>query len=140
MPLNTGSRLGSYEIVGALGAGGMGEVYRARDTRLNRIVAIKVLAQHSAGDRDLQQRLAREAKAISSLNHPHICALHDIGQQNGIDFLVMEYLEGESLADRLAPRRGLKGRALPLEEVLQYAIEMAEALSEAIIAASCTGT
>ena len=104
MPLDKGSRLGSYEIVAAIGAGGMGEVYRARDTRLDRTVAIKVLRIARCTIRDLKQRFEREARTISSLNHPHICTLYDIGQHNGIDFLVMEYLEGESLADRLAQR------------------------------------
>ena len=131
MPLDKGSRLGSYEIVAAIGAGGMGEVYRARDTRLDRTVAIKVLAHGALHDGDLKQRFKREAKTISSLNHPHICTLHDIGQHNDIDFLVMDHLEGESLADRLAAAPGERSRPLAPEEVLRYAIEMAEALSEA---------
>jgi serine/threonine-protein kinase len=103
----------------------MGEVYRARDTRLNRIVAIKVLPTHLADRPELRERFEREARAIASLNHPHICTLHDIGQQDGTDYLVMEYLEGETLAQRL-----LKG-PLPLEQVLQYAIEIADALDKA---------
>ncbi len=90
MSLSAGTRLGPYEIQAPLGAGGMGEVYRARDTRLERIVAIKVLPSRLSSDPDLKQRLEREARAISSLNHPHICALYDIGSQEGIDFLVME--------------------------------------------------
>ena len=98
MPLTTGTRLGPYEIQSQLGAGGMGEVYRANDTRLDRTVAIKVLPAHVADDPDLRQRFEREAKTISSLNHPHICTLYDIGNQDGTDFLVMEYLEGETLA------------------------------------------
>ena len=95
MPLQPGTTLGPYEIQAPLGTGGMGEVYKARDTRLDRTVAIKVLLAHVADDPDLRQRFEREAKTISSLNHPHICTLYDIGQQDGIDFLVMEYLEGE---------------------------------------------
>ncbi len=96
MPLEAGTQLGPYEILSPLGAGGMGEVYKARDTRLDRTVAIKVLPAHVADDPDLRQRFEREAKTISSLNHPHICTLHDIGQQDGIDYLVMEYLKGET--------------------------------------------
>src|ERR1700722_4617571 len=125
MTLTSGTRLGPYEIQSPLGAGGMGEVYRARDTRLDRDVAIKVLPAHLSSDPDLRQRMEREAKAISSLNHPHICTLHDVGSQGGIDFLVMEHLEGETLADRL--QRG----ALPLEEALTIARETAEALDKA---------
>jgi eukaryotic-like serine/threonine-protein kinase len=125
MPLTPGTKLGPYEIQCLLGAGGMGEVYRARDTRLERDVAIKVLPAHLASDPDLRQRMEREAKAISSLNHPHICTLHDVGSQDGIDFLVMEHLEGETLADRL--QRG----ALPLEEALNIGREIAEALDKA---------
>src|ERR1700678_3815107 len=104
MGLTSGTKLGPYEIQSPLGAGGMGEVYRARDTRLGRDVAIKVLPQHLSAQPELKERFDREARAISSLNHPRICTLHDVGHQNGVDFLVMEYLEGESLADRL--RRG----------------------------------
>ncbi len=106
MPLQPGTTLGPYEILSPIGAGGMGEVYKARDTRLDRTVAIKVLPEHVASDPDLKQRFEREAKIISSLNHPHICTLHDIGSQDGIDYLVMEYLEGETLAARLT--KGLK--------------------------------
>src|SRR5712671_4767476 len=101
MSLATGTKLGPYEIESPLGAGGMGEVYRARDTRLDREVAIKVLPSALASDASLKQRLEREAKAISKLSHPHICALHDIGHQDGIDFLVMELVEGETLERRL---------------------------------------
>src|ERR1700738_90643 len=101
MPLSAGTKLGPYEVLSAIGAGGMGEVYKARDTRLNRIVAIKVLPTHLADRAELRERFEREAKTIASLNHPHICVLHDIGHQDGIDFLVMEYLEGETLAQRL---------------------------------------
>ena len=96
MPLSAGTKLGPYEVLSAIGAGGMGEVYKARDTRLDRIVAIKVLPTHLADRSELRERFEREAKTIASLNHPHICVLHDIGQQDGIDYLVMEYLEGET--------------------------------------------
>src|SRR5882762_383575 len=125
MPILPGRRLGPYEILSSIGAGGMGEVYRARDTRLDRIVAIKVLPTHLADRPELRERFEREAKTIASLNHPHICVLHDIGQQDGTDYLVMEYLAGETLAQRLS-----KG-PLPLEQVLQYAIEIADALDKA---------
>ncbi|MCI0409848.1 MAG: protein kinase, partial [Acidobacteria bacterium] len=101
MALSRGQRLGPYEIQSPLGAGGMGEVYKAKDTRLDRIVAVKVLPAHVASDPDLRQRFDREARAVSSLNHPNICALYDVGHQDGTDFLVMEYLEGETLAARL---------------------------------------
>src|SRR6202163_163262 len=125
MSLAPGTRLGAYEILSALGAGGMGEVYKARDTRLDRMVAIKVLPTHLADRAELRERFEREARTIASLNHPHICVLHDIGQQDGINYLVMEYLEGETLAHRL-----LKG-PLPLEQVLQFAIEISDALDKA---------
>ncbi len=98
MGLAAGAKLGPYEVQSALGAGGMGEVYRARDTRLDRTVAVKVLPTHLSSDPDLRQRFDREARAISSLSHPHICHLYDVGHQDGIDYLVMEYLEGETLA------------------------------------------
>ena len=125
MPILPGRRLGPYEILSAIGAGGMGEVYKARDTRLDRIVAIKVLPTHLADRAELRERFEREAKTIASLNHPHICTLYDTGHQDGIDYLVMEYLEGETLAQRL-----LKG-SLPIPQVLQYAIEIADALDKA---------
>jgi eukaryotic-like serine/threonine-protein kinase len=125
MALTSGTKLGPYEIQSALGAGGMGEVYRARDTRLDRTVAIKVLPNHLSSNPDLKQRFEREARAISSLNHPRICTLHDVGHQDGIDFLVMECLEGESLSDRL--RKG----PLPLKEALKIGIEVCEALEAA---------
>ena len=125
MAIVPGRRLGPYEILSAIGAGGMGEVYRARDTRLDRIVAIKVLPAHLADRAELRERFDREAKTIASLNHPHICTLYDTGHQDGIDFLVMEYLEGETLAQRL-----LKG-SLPIQQVLQYAIEISDALDKA---------
>src|SRR6516164_7875435 len=101
MTLSPGTRLGPYEIQSAIGAGGMGEVYRARDARLERTVAIKILPEHLSSRAELRARFEREARAASALNHPHICHLYDIGSQDGIAYLVMEYLEGESLADRL---------------------------------------
>src|SRR5271163_1314326 len=125
MPLTSGTKLGPYEIQSPLGAGGMGEVYRARDTRLDRIVAIKVLVSHLSSSPELKQRMEREARAISSLNHPHICHLYDIGSQDGTDYLVMEFLEGETLSDRL--RKG----AMPLNEILKVGIAIAEALAVA---------
>src|SRR5262245_36887207 len=125
MPLTIGTRLGPYEIVAPLGAGGMGEVYRARDTRLDRVVAIKVLPSHLSLDPDLKQRFEREARAISSLQHPNICVLHDIGSEGGIDFLVMEYLDGETLADRL--KRG----PIPIAQALALGIDIATALDKA---------
>jgi serine/threonine protein kinase len=125
MTIRAGTKLGPYEILNAIGAGGMGEVYKARDTRLDRIVAIKILPAHLADRAELRERFEREAKTIASLNHPHICTLYDTGHQDDIDFLVMEYLEGETLAQRLQ-----KG-ALPLEQVLQYAIEISDALDKA---------
>jgi|CXWL01.1.fsa_nt_gi serine/threonine-protein kinase len=163
MTLTTGARLGPYEIQSAIGAGGQGEVYKARDTRLDRTVAIKVLPEHLASDPQFRERFDREARAISSLNHPHICTLHDVGRQvpaggSGppVDFLVMEYLEGETLADRLSLKRGggqlsppgaqlpthsqsptprAEGREpasdLPLDEALQIAIQIADALATA---------
>jgi serine/threonine protein kinase len=125
MALTSGTKLGPYEVQSPLGAGGMGEVYRARDTRLDRIVAIKILPDHLSSNPDLKQRFEREARAISSLNHPRICTLYDVGHQDGVDFLVMEYLEGESLSDRL--RKG----SLPLKETLKIGIEICEALEAA---------
>jgi eukaryotic-like serine/threonine-protein kinase len=123
MALTSGTKLGPYEIQSALGAGGMGEVYRALDTRLDRTVAIKVLASHLSASPELKQRMEREARSISALNHPHICQLYDLGSQNGTDFLVMEFLEGETLAERL------KKGALPLNEILKIGIAVAEALA-----------
>src|ERR1700726_733663 len=125
MALTTGMKLGPYEIQSPLGAGGMGEVYRARDIRLDRTVAIKVLASHLSSSPELKQRMEREARAISSLNHPHICHLYDIGSQDGIDYLVMEFLEGETLAQRL------RKDAMPLNEVFKVGIAVAEALAVA---------
>jgi eukaryotic-like serine/threonine-protein kinase len=129
--LNPGTRLGPYEITAQIGAGGMGEVYRARDTRLDRTVAIKVLPSHVAANPDVRQRFDREARAISSLNHPHICTLYDVGHQDGIDFLVMEYVDGETLAERLSRSGAAKVPALRVEEVLRYGIEIADALDKA---------
>jgi len=125
MSLANGMRLGPYEILDAVGAGGMGEVYKARDTRLGRTVAIKVLPEHLAGSPELRQRLEREARAVSTLSHPNICALYDLGHDQGVDFLVMEYLEGESLASRLA-----KG-PLAADELLRIAVQVADALEKA---------
>ena len=125
MAILPGRRLGPYEILSAIGAGGMGEVYKARDTRLDRTVAIKVLPTHLADRAELRERFEREAKTIASLNHPHICTLFDTGHQDDVDFLVMEYIEGETLAQRL--QRG----ALPIQQVLQFAIEIADALDKA---------
>jgi eukaryotic-like serine/threonine-protein kinase len=125
MSLTSGSKLGPYEIQSQLGAGGMGEVYRARDTRLERTVAIKVLRDHFSQNAELKQRFEREARAISSLNHPNICTLYDIGNQDGTEYLVMEYLEGETLSSRLA--RG----TLPLRETLKIGMEVADALDKA---------
>jgi len=125
MTLEAGTRLGPYEILEPIGAGGMGEVYKAQDTRLGRTVAIKVLPEALAADTERRQRLEREAKAISQLSHPHICTLFDIGHEAGVDFLVMEFIDGESLATRLTTG------ALPIDEVLRYAVQMAEALAAA---------
>src|SRR5579872_5942266 len=125
MPLTPATQLGPYEIVSSIGAGGMGEVYKARDTRLDRTVAIKVLPEHLSRNPQSRERFEREAKAISSLSHPHICPLYDVGHQDGVDFLVMEYLEGETLAHRL------KKGPLPADQVLQHAIQIADALDTA---------
>src|SRR5688572_24220501 len=125
MAISSGSRLGPYEVSSRIAAGGMGEVWRAKDTRLDRDVAIKVLPAIFASDAQLKIRFEREAKTISSLNHPHICTLHDVGNDSGIDYLVMEMIEGESLAGRLK-----KGR-LPLDQVLRIGAEIAEALHAA---------
>ena len=125
MGLTPGARLGPYEIIAAIGAGGMGEVYRARDTRLGRTVAIKVLPAEFAADPDRRARFEREARAISALAHPHVCALYDVGREGNVDFLVMEHLEGETLAQRLA--RG----PVPLDQALEYATQIAAGLYEA---------
>jgi eukaryotic-like serine/threonine-protein kinase len=125
MALSSGTRLGPYEILAAIGAGGMGEVYKARDTRLDRVVAVKVLPPEWASDPAAKERFEREAKTIASLKHPHICVLHDVGAENGVSFLVMEFLEGETLTDRLV--RG----PLPLQEALGVAIAIGDALDKA---------
>ncbi len=125
MALASGIKLGPYEIVAPLGAGGMGEVYRARDTRLDRSVAIKILPSHLSNDSEAKQRFDREARTISSLNHPNICTLHDVGHQDGTDYLVMEFLDGQTLADRLT-----KG-PLPVEQVLRYATDICDGLEKA---------
>src|SRR5262245_46145423 len=122
MTLSTGTKLGPYEILTPIGAGGMGEVYRAKDTRLGRDVAVKVLPAALSSSAELRQRLEREAKTISQLSHAHICALFDVGRENDVDFLVMELLEGETLADRLA-----KG-PLPIDQSLRIGIEILGAL------------
>ena len=120
-----GRRLGPYEVLAKLGEGGMGEVYKARDTRLERTVAIKVLPATLAADPEFRARFEREAKSISALNHPHICTLYDVGRSEDLDYLVMEYLEGETLADRLQ-----KG-ALPVDHVLDLANQIVDALDRA---------
>ena len=125
MALQQGTRLGAYEVISPLGAGGMGEVYRARDTRLDRTVAIKVLPSDLSDDPTRRQRFEREARAVASLSHPHICGLYDIGREGQMDYLVLEYLEGETLAKRL--ERG----PLPAQELLRVGIEIADALDKA---------
>src|SRR5215471_14522829 len=125
MALQSGTKLGPYEILGPIGAGGMGEVYKAADTRLSRTVAIKVLPSRFSENPEMKQRFEREARTIAGLNHPHICTLYDVGRQDNAEFLVMEYLEGETLAQRLT--RG----ALPLAEGLKVAVEIADALDKA---------
>jgi serine/threonine protein kinase len=125
MGLSSGTKLGPYEILSSLGAGGMGEVYRARDTRLDRTVAVKILPTHLSESPEAKQRFDREARAISSLSHPNICHLYDVGQHDRISYLVMEYLEGETLGERL-----LKGR-LPLEQVFRVGAEICHGLEQA---------
>ncbi|MDQ5856736.1 MAG: serine/threonine protein kinase, partial [Acidobacteriota bacterium] len=125
MTLATGTRLGPYELLASIGAGGMGEVYRARDTRLERTVAVKVLSSHLAASAESRQRFEREARTISQLSHAHICALYDVGREGETEYLVMEYLEGETLSDRL-----LKG-PLAFDQVLRYGTEIADALDKA---------
>jgi Tol biopolymer transport system component/predicted Ser/Thr protein kinase len=125
MALAPGTRLGPYEILAPLGAGGMGEVWKARDTRLERTVAIKVLPARLSSSPEVRQRFEREAKAIAQLSHPHICALYDVGREGDTEYLVMEYLEGETLSDRLA--RG----PLPLEQTLRFGVEIGHALDRA---------
>jgi serine/threonine protein kinase len=123
---NTGTRIGPYEILSALGSGAMGDVYRARDTRLHRTVAIKVLSAELAGDHDLRARFEREARTIAALDHPHICAVYDVGEQDGVHYLVMPHLEGETLAERVARAP----RGLPLPEVLAIGGQIADALDK----------
>jgi Tol biopolymer transport system component len=125
MVIAAGSRLGPYEILAPLGAGGMGEVYKARDTRLERVVAVKVLPAHLSQSDEIRQRFEREAKTISQLSHPHICALYDVNREGETEYLVMEYLEGETLSDRL-----LRGR-IPTEQLLSWAVQIADALDKA---------
>src|SRR5260221_9258567 len=125
MPLTAGTKLGPYEVVAPLGAGGMGEVYRATDTRLDRTVAIKILPVHLSDNPEAKQRFEREARTISSLNHPHICVLHDVGSQNGTDYLVMEYVQGETLEARLQ-----KG-PMPLKQALECGMQICDALEKA---------
>ncbi|HEY7369898.1 MAG TPA: serine/threonine-protein kinase, partial [Thermoanaerobaculia bacterium] len=125
MTLPAGARLGPYEILAPLGAGGMGEVYKARDTRLERSVAVKVLSSHKTPSPETRQRFEREAKTISQLSHPHICALYDVGREGETEYLVMELLEGETLSERLS--RG----AIPLVQTLQYGTQIADALDKA---------
>ena len=124
MALTSGTKLGPYEIQSPLGAGGMGEVYRARDTRLDRTVAIKIIHVQLQGDQDLRTRFEREARAISSLQHPHICTLFDVGRQENTDYLVMEYLEGETLAARLV------NGPLPLDQVLRVGVQIADPVED----------
>jgi eukaryotic-like serine/threonine-protein kinase len=126
MTLPAGSRLGPYEILSAIGAGGMGEVYRARDTRLERIVAVKVLPVHVALQPGWRDRFEREARSIAALNHPNICTLYDVGRDRDFEYLVMEYLDGETLAARLGSRG-----ALPIDEAVAIAIQIADALDAA---------
>jgi eukaryotic-like serine/threonine-protein kinase len=125
MPLQSGTRLGAYEIVAPLGAGGMGEVYRARDTRLDRTVALKILPSHFASRGELRERFEREARVVSNLNHPNICTLYDVGHQDDVAYFVMEFLDGQTLGERIS--RG----PLPLEQVLRFAIDIADALAKA---------
>src|SRR5687768_1974043 len=125
MALVPGTRLGPYEVIAPIGAGGMGEVYKACDTRLDRTVAVKVLPEHVAADPALKQRFEREAKTLAALSHAHICPVFDVGSHAGVDFLVMECLEGETLEQRL------KKGALPLDQALQIGIQIADALAVA---------
>jgi serine/threonine protein kinase len=125
MVLALGQRIGPYEVTGTSGAGSMGEVYKATDTRLERAVAVKVLPEYVSADPDLRQRFEREAKTLAALSHPHICSVFDVGNHNGLDFLVMEHLEGETLERRLA-----KG-ALSLDQALQIGMQIADALAAA---------
>ncbi|HMF75786.1 MAG TPA: serine/threonine-protein kinase [Bryobacteraceae bacterium] len=125
VPLTPGTRLGPYEILAPIGAGGMGEVYRARDTRLGRDVAVKILPTHLSSDPDRHERFLREAKCVSALHHPNICVVYDIGSQDGIDYMVMEYIAGQTL-DKSIPPGGLAANLC-----IKYALQVAEALSSA---------
>src|SRR5882757_4816951 len=125
MALISGTKFGPYEIQSLLGAGGMGEVYRARDSRLQRTVAIKVLPSHLSADPDLHTRFEQEAKSISGLQHPNICVVHDIGSQDGVDFMVMEYVAGQTL-DKLIPPGGMAA-----DQAIRYAVQVADALARA---------
>src|SRR6202034_3368708 len=125
MTLTAGTRFGPYEVQSPIGAGGMGEVYRARDTRLDRTVAVKILPTHLSDNPEAKQRFEREARTISSLNHPHICTLHDVGSQDGTSYLVMEYVQGETLEARLQ-----KG-PLPLKQALDCGVQICDALEKA---------
>src|SRR3954452_20413474 len=119
MPFDTGARVGPYEIVAPLGAGGMGEVYRARDTRLDRTVAIKILKGALVADTESRQRFEQEARAIAALNDSHICTVHDVGRHGDTEYLVLEYLDGETLADRLS-----RAPALAIGETIEIAIQI----------------
>src|SRR5215471_14577459 len=125
MPIAVGARLGPYELISRLGAGGMGEVYRARDTRLGREVAVKVLPERVASDPQALARFEREARAVASLSHPNILALHDYGRENGVTYAVMELLEGETLRDRIV------GGALPVPRAVGIALQIAQGLAAA---------
>src|SRR5687767_671102 len=125
MSLAAGTRIGPYDILSAVGAGGMGEVYRARDTRLQRTVAIKVLPTHLSQNEKLQKRFEQEARAVSTLNHPNICTLHDIGSQDGLHYLVMEFLSGETLRDRL------RSGSLNARKGIEFGIQITQALGAA---------
>ena len=124
MALTPGTRLGPYEIVGAVGAGGMGEVYRARDTRLDRIVAIKILPESLAHDRERLERFQQEARILSTLNHPNLMAIYDVGSQDGVHFLVSEFLEGQTLRERL------QAGPLPQRRVNEYSLQIARGLAD----------
>src|SRR5262245_32577837 len=126
MILRPGVRVGPYEVVALLGAGGMGEVYKARDTRLDRLVAIKIVAS-GIDDANVRERLMCEARAASALNHPHICTIHDVGDQDGRPFIAMEWIDGETLAARLARSAG----PLPMDDMLRLATQIADALDAA---------
>src|SRR5690348_12105785 len=126
MAFAAGTRVGPYEIVSPIGAGGMGAIYRARDTRLDRTVAIKILTGELAGDPEARRQFEEEARAIAALNDPHICTIHDVGHEGDVDYLVLEFLEGETLADRIR-----RAGAVPLDEALAMAIQIADALDRA---------